>query len=76
MVTQIRGIAVKVVTALGMVLIVWMAASQTAYWPGSLADIASPLNPLLVIVVGPTAMVLLGYFYVIAKKGTGVDSQT
>ncbi|WP_372719713.1 sodium:solute symporter [Novipirellula sp.] len=65
MVPKIRGAAAVLVLLDGMLLIAWMAASKTDYWPSRWRDVASPFHPLLVIVIGPTAMILLGW--IIAK---------
>ena len=59
-VPKIRGGAAVSVLVVGMLLIAWMAASKTAYWPEQWSDAASPFDPLLVIVIGPTTMILLG----------------
>ncbi|TWU21186.1 Sodium/glucose cotransporter [Novipirellula galeiformis] len=60
-VPKIRGRAAISVLLVGLGLIAWMAASKTAYWPETLSKFASPFHPLLVIVLGPTAMILLGW---------------
>ena len=61
LVTRIRSGASIAVLLAAMLLIAWMTISKTDYWPTSLAAFASPFHPLLVIVIGPTLMVLLGY---------------
>lgn len=61
LVTRIRSGASIAVLLAAMLLIAWMTISKTDYWPTSLAAFASPFHPLLVIVIGPTSMVLLGY---------------
>jgi SSS family solute:Na+ symporter len=48
------------ILAAGVLLIAWMTFSKTVYWPDALAGLASPFHPFLVIVLGPTVMVLLG----------------
>ena len=59
--TNIRGKMAIAVLVVGVALIGWMTLSKTDYWPASFAGFASPLHPLLVIVVGPLAMILLGW---------------
>lgn len=60
-VTNIRGRSAIAVLAMGMVLIAWMTVSKTDYWPGAWSKLESPLHPLLVIVVGPLAMIVVGW---------------
>ena len=50
-----------IVLVVGMLLIAWMTLSKTDRWPELLANYSSPFHPLLVIVVGPSLMVLLGW---------------
>ena len=60
-VPAIRSKMAMGVLASGMILIAWMAASKTAYWPAELAEYASPMHPLLVIVFGPLFMIAVGW---------------
>ena len=59
-VKNIRGPEAAGVLGAGMLLLGWMTVPQTAY-PQSLAGYASPLHPFLVIVVGPIAIIGLGW---------------
>ena len=67
-VPKIRGGAAILVLVNGMLLIAWMAASKTDYWPSQWSNLVSPFHPLLVIVIGPTAMVLLGWIVAKARS--------
>jgi SSS family solute:Na+ symporter len=49
------------ILSLGVLLITWMTFSKTDYWPESLSSFANPFHPFLVIVVGPSVMILLGW---------------
>lgn len=49
------------VAAVGVLIIGWMSLSATDRWPSSLDAVASPFHPYLVIVIGPSAMVALGW---------------
>ncbi|MFG0261036.1 MAG: hypothetical protein ACF788_01405, partial [Novipirellula sp. JB048] len=60
-VPRIRGRAAIGVLGGGLLLIAWMSASRTPYWPEAWDGFTSPFHPFLVIVIGPTAMVLLGW---------------
>ncbi len=44
----------------GLAIIGWMTLSTGDWWPALLNSVASPFHPLLVVVVGPAAMMLLG----------------
>ncbi|MCA9138645.1 MAG: sodium:solute symporter, partial [Planctomycetales bacterium] len=48
------------ILSIGIALIAWMTFSITDYWPESLERVASPFHAFMVIVVGPSFMVLLG----------------
>ncbi len=61
LVPAIRSRGAVFVLVMGMLLIAWMTLSKTDRWPESLANYSSPFHPLLVIVVGPSWMVLLGW---------------
>ncbi|MEO1524749.1 MAG: sodium:solute symporter [Planctomycetota bacterium] len=45
--------------AIGGLLITWMTLSSSDFWPAGLAAFASPMHPYLIIVIGPSLMVLL-----------------
>ncbi len=62
MVPAIRSHSAILVLILGLTLIAWMAVSKTTFWPTSLEGYASPFNALLVIVVGPSVMVISGWW--------------
>jgi len=68
MVPAIRGHKVILVVAIGLVLIAWMVVSKTPYWPESLVGFANPLHTYLVIVVGPAAMIGLGWLLTLGKR--------
>ncbi|MDC0936786.1 sodium:solute symporter [Pirellulales bacterium] len=53
------------VLVLGVVMAVigWMTFSKSNYWPASWKSFASPFHPFLVIVIGPSLMVLLGILF-------------
>ncbi len=53
-----RAIAV---VGVGIAVIAWMALSQTDRWPESLQAYSSGLHPFLVIVIGPSVMIALGW---------------
>ena len=53
----------------GLSIIAWMTFSAGDYWPEALRDISSPFHPLLVIVIGPSVMILLGIL--LAPKALG-----
>ena len=61
LVPAIRSRGAVIVLVVGMLLIAWMTLSKTDRWPELLANYSSPFHPLLVIVVGPSLMVLLGW---------------
>lgn len=44
----------------GLLIISWMALSQQAFWPNHWSGLANPLHSFLTIVVGTTAIVLIG----------------
>jgi len=65
--------------AIGMLVIGWMAVSTTSYWPESLANFASPFEPLLTIVFGPITIVVCGWIFgalgdLLLPSGDGVES--
>lgn len=62
MVPAVRSRGAAAVLAVGMAVIAWMAVSRSPYWPASLASLASPFHPFLVIVVGPCVMIAAGWF--------------
>ncbi len=45
---------------LGVLVILWMTVSTTAYWPSSLAALRSPFHGFLVIVIGTLTILLVG----------------
>lgn len=57
---RVRGWAAVLVLGFGLLLISWMTLSTTDYWPESWSALRSPFHPLLVIVVGPVAMLVAG----------------
>ncbi|TWT75337.1 sodium:solute symporter [Allorhodopirellula solitaria] len=59
-VPAIRSPGAITASAVGMILVAWMAASRTTYWPDSLSEWASPFEPLLAIVFGPIVMIAVG----------------
>ncbi len=61
LVPAIRSRGASFVLVMGMLLIAWMTLSKTDRWPEALANYSSPFHPLLVIVIGPSLMVLLGW---------------
>ncbi|QEG34972.1 sodium:solute symporter [Bythopirellula goksoeyrii] len=63
MVPKITSRGAIVVLGVGMLVIAWMTFSISNYWPESLSRFASPFNSFLVIVIGPTTMVLLGLLF-------------
>ncbi|MFN3190283.1 MAG: sodium:solute symporter [Aureliella sp.] len=48
------------VLVMGMLLIGWMTISPSPLWPEAWQSFASPIHPYLVIVLGPSSMILLG----------------
>ena len=60
-VPTIRSGQAIVVLAIGTGVIAWMALSTGPYWPVSLAAFTSPCHPWLIVVLGPSAMVLAGW---------------
>ncbi len=60
LVPAIRSPGAICASAVGVILVAWMAASRTTYWPQSLAGWASPFEPLLAIVFGPIVMIGIG----------------
>ncbi|MEZ6091906.1 MAG: hypothetical protein R3C05_28650 [Pirellulaceae bacterium] len=68
-VTSIRGRDAILVLMYGMLVIAYMTLSTTSYWPKAWRAYANPLHPYLIIVVGPSLMILLGG--VIAKLRAG-----
>ena len=61
MIPRIRSRQAMLVLGISMAMIAWMSISITPYWPESWKPISSPLHEWLVIVVGPSVMVLLGW---------------
>lgn len=57
---KLRERSAAVILALGVLLIAWMTISQTDYWPESLSFVANPFHRFLVIVIGPSMMILMG----------------
>ncbi len=60
LVPAIRSPGAICASTLGVLLVAWMAASRTTYWPQSLQGWASPFEPLLAIVFGPILMIAIG----------------
>ncbi|KAA5547028.1 sodium/solute symporter [Roseiconus nitratireducens] len=54
----------------GAGLIAWMTFSRTAYWPVAWESFASPFHPFLVIVLGPTLMMVLGRVF---SRGAAIE---
>ncbi len=57
-VPELRSRGAVVTLWVGMMLIAWMTLSRTKFWPESW--VSSSLSPLLIIVLGPLAMIVLG----------------
>ncbi|WP_146518645.1 sodium:solute symporter [Stieleria varia] len=66
---KLRERSAVMILCLAVVLIVWMTFSITNHWPAALEPIASPFHTYLVIVVGPTMMMLLGMLF--SRRGDG-----
>jgi solute:Na+ symporter, SSS family len=62
-VPSIRNKQAIVIFGIGMAIIAWMVFAGGKFWPQSLSTYASPFNLKLVIVIGPSAMVLLGLLF-------------
>ncbi|MCA8988202.1 MAG: sodium:solute symporter, partial [Planctomycetaceae bacterium] len=60
-VPRINSRGAQLVLFFSMIVIAWMVASTSSYWPQSLARFSSPFHNLLVIVIGPSVMILLGW---------------
>ena len=45
---------------LGLLIIMWLALSQTKMWPTALNDWSNPLHSFMTIVVGTSSIVLIG----------------
>lgn len=60
-VRPVRSKPAACVLVIAMMLITWMTFSQSDYWPQSLAKFSSPLHPFLAVVIGPMAMISLGW---------------
>lgn len=60
LVPAIRSPGAIAASSVGVILVAWMAASRTPYWPQSWTGWASPFEPLLAIVLGPIAMIGFG----------------
>lgn len=56
---------------LGTVVIAWMVASQSKYWPEGLAFLRSPFHDYLVIVVGTLTIVALGFVISMLRRSGG-----
>ncbi len=63
LVPTLRNRSAIVVMIVGTLTIAWMAVTGGDDWPESLTFIASPFHPFLVIVIGPSVMVLLGKMF-------------
>ncbi|MGB7327821.1 MAG: sodium:solute symporter [Rubripirellula sp.] len=61
------------VLAFGMLVIGWMAVSKSDYWPESLDQFTSPFHTFLVIVIGPLAMILVGWLVADRTSSDGRD---
>lgn len=59
LVPRLRNAGAVWVLGLGLILIAWMTI-EPKNWPESLAFLASPFHPYLVIVLGPILMIALG----------------
>jgi hypothetical protein len=68
MVASIRDRAAIAVLGLGMLVIGWMTISTTDDWPPAWDAFTSPMHPLLVIAVGPSLMISLGWL--LSMNGT------
>ncbi|TWU62544.1 Sodium/glucose cotransporter [Crateriforma conspicua] len=64
LVPTIRSGRAIVVLAIAMGVIGWMALSTSPDWPESLAAFTSPFHPWLIVVFGPSVMVLAGWLFV------------
>ncbi|QDU61987.1 Sodium/glucose cotransporter [Planctomycetes bacterium Pan216] len=60
-VPRIGGGRAILVLSVVLTVIVWMTFSTSDVWPTSLSQFASPMHPLLVVAVGPTLMLALGW---------------
>ncbi len=58
---RLAGPGAMIAIAVGMLVIAWMVLSQSRYWPPALSSYANPMHHLLVIVVGPSVIVALGW---------------
>ena len=74
LVPAIRSKGAFVVLMIGMLVIAWMAVSQSDYWPESLSKISSPFHKFLVVVIGPTVMVSVGWL--ISRNSRPATSNT
>lgn len=63
------------ILACGIALIGWMTFSPTDYWPAALERFASPFHPFLVIVIGPSLMVLAGMLVVGMLRSTAATGE-
>ena len=74
LVPAIRSKGAFVVLMIGMLVIAWMAVSQSDYWPESLSKMSSPFHKFLVVVIGPTVMVSVGWL--ISRNSRPATSHT
>lgn len=67
LVPTLRSRPASIALSIGLVLIAWMAASTTDHWPMGWTNWSSPFHPLLVIVIGPIAMITVGKIMALQK---------
>ena len=68
LVPTIRSGRAIVVLAICTGVIAWIALSTGPYWPVSLAAFTSPFHPWLIVVRGPSVMVLTGWLMMRLKS--------
>ena len=56
--SKARGAAAIASLVVGLIVIAWMTFSISDYWPQTAETFASPFHPFLVIVIGPSVMIL------------------
>lgn len=64
------------ILGVAVVLIGWMTFSPTDIWPERVRALASPFHPFLVIVIGPTFMVLAGFLVAFALPTRSASEDT